>query len=230
MFIKCPKCQTIYQIGDDVITKDGLKMHCQKCDAVFKAFPGDAVKSPQEQEQEKQNVAKMFEQVIPSASELFGPQNTPPVRVMHVTKYKNTINYLLILALLLLVGVLVYALRYDVVRYAPRMEKFYQKFGVESVYDGTALEFSNLKISEVSFNSLSKLKISGIIKNPSGYTVNVPPIRIVVYDANQHQLLNTTHYLAAKRMGAYYQLGFEFLLTNPTPQQKTIQITFANNE
>ncbi len=230
MLIKCPKCETIYQIGDDVISKSGLKMHCQKCDEVFKAYQQDALKLPEEEALEKQNVAKMFEKVIPAASDLFAPQGSPKVRVMHVTQYKNTINYFLVLMLLALMAALLYALRFDVVRYAPVMEKFYQKWGIESVYNGTALEISNIDVSELTQDNVSKIKISGIIKNPSKYAMNVPPLKIVIYDTSGQKLLDTTHYLAQKRAGAYYQFGFEAIMTNPTPKQKNIKINFANDE
>ena len=120
-------------------------------------------------------------------------------------------------------------MRYDVVRLVPNAEKFYNKMHIESIYNGTALQITNVKIEEVIVGNLSKIQISGIINNPSLYEMFVLPLKVVVYDAFGNTLLDTTHYLPQERTRPNYKLPFMVMINNPTPEKKNIQITFADN-
>ena len=57
----------------------------------------------------------------------------------------------------------------------------------------------------------------------------VLPVKVVVFDENGTKLLDTTHHLPQKRTRPDYKLPFEVIITNPTPNKKNIQITFADN-
>ena len=232
MLIKCPKCQAVYKIGDDVIKDGGLKMHCQQCDATFRAYKKDALPEDFDEEQNKKNVAKMFENATTENNALFEDEKLPApskIRIMPVVRYKQSINYVLILLLLFLSVAVLYLARFDVVRYAPNLESIYQKFNIQSVYLGQGLQFSNLSMFQEDKDSISKLKITGIINNVSKYFVDVPPVKVVLYNKNGNKILDTTHYLPIKRVMAYGRFSFEIVITNPNPGQKNVHITFAND-
>jgi len=231
MLIKCPKCELIYKIDDALMTDKGLKMRCHHCGEVFKAYSRDGLLEEEEKVAQKENVTKHFKQMLNPNHDVFQPTiaRQSDVRVVHLTHYKNSINYLFLLFILMLSAALLYVLRYDVVKYVPKAEKFYQKLGVQSVYYGKNLEFTRIKTSEFIDNSVSKIKMSGIIRNPSDYVVDVPPIKVIIYNEDGTKILDTTHYLPQNRVGAYYQIPFSFVLTNPTPKQKNIHIVFADN-
>ena len=236
MLIKCPKCQTVYELDDNVVTSNGLKMRCNTCGEVFKAYPEDAVPDEKDKEEKKQSILKMFERVSATTDSLFeatdgGASSATPskVRVIHLTHYKNSINYLLLLLLILIMGGLLYAARYDIVRYAPNAEKIYDKFGIESIYRGTNLQFTNIKTEEIIVNNVSKIKISGVINNSTLYEMFVLPVKIVVFNEQGDKILDTTHYLPQERTRPNYRFPFEVLITNPTPEKKNIQITFADD-
>lgn len=235
MLIKCPKCQVTYELSDDLVPSNGLKMRCNSCGEVFKAYPEDAIKEPMSEKEKKLNILKMFERFSQTTDEFFNPETPEPpivpakVRIVHLTHYKNTVNYLLILLLFLILLILLYLMRFDVVRYVPKLEGLYQKFGIESIYDGSNLQFMNIKTEEFVDQNISKIKITGVIDNPSSYQMKVLPVRVLIYDEDGNKLLEATHSLPQARTFPNYKLPFEIIVVNPTPKQKNIHITFADN-
>ncbi len=231
MLIKCPKCQTVYELDDNLIQDSGLKMRCSKCNEVFRAYKQDALKEQNIGEKEL-NVSKIFEPFARTTEPLFDTQKashpSQKVQIVHLTRYKNTINYLLILVILALLGALLYLMRYDVVRYIPKAEEMYQKFGIESIKNGLTLDFENITTEEFIDNSTSKIKITGIINNQSNYTMFVPPLKVLVYNQQGEKLIDSTHYLPQKRMNPHYKIPFTIILTNPSVEQKNVQITFKD--
>lgn len=225
MLIKCPKCQTVYTLNDDVVSKDGIKMRCSKCGEVFKAYPEDAFQEP-EPKQKDVSYAKIFEPFSKTTEEMFRPSLPQQVRVVRLTRYKNTINYLLLLALLALVFALLYLTRFDVVRYVPKAEALYQKLGIESVKNGLTLEFENVVSQEFIADSVSYVKITGIVKNGSKYVMRVPPVQVVVYNAQGKELMRIIRILAQKKINPGYKFPFELVFPNPTPEQKNINVSF----
>ncbi len=234
MLIKCPKCQVTYELADDVVPQNGLKMRCHSCGEVFKAYPEDAIKEPLSEKEKKLNVLKIFERFSQTTDDSFTPETSEPpmvpakVRIVHLTHYKNTINYLLILLLLLIMLALLYLMRFDIVRYIPKTEALYQKFGIESIYDGSNLQFMNIKTEEFVDQNISKIRITGVIDNPSSYQMKVLPVRVFVYDEDGRKLLEATKSLPQTRTFPNYKLPFEIIVVNPTPKQKNIHITFAD--
>lgn len=234
MLIKCPKCHAEYKIENTTVSENGLKMRCHACGEVFKAYRKD-LKEEKKPEKNEENVdlSKMFERVSKATNNLFsdsaGIGAPAKVRVIHSTSYKNTINYFLVFFVLFLMLGMLYLMRYDVVRLIPNAEKIYDKFGVESIYDGTGLQVSNVKIDETVINNMAKIKVSGIIANPTPYEMKVLPLKVVVFDEFGNTLLDTTHYLPQTRTRPNYKLPFTVIINNPMPEKKNIQITFADD-
>lgn len=225
MLIRCPKCQTVYEVDDEVVTASGVKMHCQNCNETFKAYPEDAVK--EQPKVQNLNISKMFERIHDETLPFFD-ERPQKIRVVHLTHYKNHINYFLILMMLVLLVAMLYFMRYEVVRYVPKAEIFYEKLGVESVYEGKNLEIQDLQTDEKIIKNISKIRIKGNIYNDSEYNVSIPPLKVVVYNLKGETLLDTTHYLQAERLAARQKFSFEIMVTNPTPFDKNIHITFEN--
>jgi hypothetical protein len=123
---------------------------------------------------------------------------------------------------------LLYLMRFDIVRYIPKTEALYQKFGIESIYDGSNLQFMNIKTEEFVDQNISKIRITGVIDNPSSYQMKVLPVRVFVYDEDGRKLLEATKSLPQTRTFPNYKLPFEIIVVNPTPKQKNIHITFAD--
>ena len=231
MLIKCPQCQLIYDINDVLMKDEGLKMHCSHCNHVFTAYPTDAL--PKDPETSKNEVAEMFEKAYgDNIEDLFAPElsnrSKTKIRIIRSIIYKNKINWFLIFVILALLSALLYFLRYDVVRLIPDAEKFYQKLGIESILDGRYLHLENISTQEFVSDNVSKIKIRGIISNPSVYTLNILPLKVICYDQNGQKLSQTTHKIEQTRTYPNFRIPFEIVLTNPTPEYKNFQITFTD--
>lgn len=233
MLIKCPKCEAEYKIEDDKVPEGGLKMRCHACGEVFRAYPRDLIEEKKPEKTENVDLSKMFERVSRATNNLFsdsvGIGVPTKVRVIHSTSYKNTINYFLVFLVLALMAGMLYLMRYDIVRLIPNAEKFYNKLHIESIYEGTGLQISNVKIDEIVEDNFSKIKVSGIINNPTSYEMTVLPLKVVVFDQFGNTILDTTHYLPQKRTRPNYKLPFTVVIKNPMPDKKNIQITFADD-
>lgn len=234
MLIKCPKCQATYKIDNIDVPQNGVKMHCHACGEIFKAYPEDVIQENiADAPVENIDLSKMFDRVSKATNDLFSDSAQitaqPKVRVVHSTLYKYHISYLLILFVLALMAAILCLLRYDVVRFIPNAEKVYDKLHMQSIHDGVNLQISNIKTEEIVINNLSKIKISGIINNPTIYEMFVLPLKVVIFDQFGNKLLDTTHYLPQQRTRPNYKLPFTLIINNPTPNTKNIQISFADN-
>lgn len=226
MLIKCPKCHVIYKIEDTLIGEKGLKMRCSECAEVFTAHIKDALP----QEENLPNVSKMFARLEKQTAPLF--TNSVPqaqsVRVVEVTKYRYTFNFLLILLLLFIMFMMLYVMRYDVVRLMPKAESLYKNLGIESIYYGQYLTLENIKMQEFAENNLSKIRITGMVVNGSPYAVDLPPVKVEISDKDGKVVLSTFHHLYMPRIEAGNNLLFDIVVKNPLPFEKNVHITFEN--
>ena len=96
MLIKCPKCRSVYDLPDDLISDEGLKMRCSACSEIWIGYPEDALKKVNTT---PKNIQKMFKQISKETDDLFAEeiqQTTVNENVRLSKKYagkkNNTIN------------------------------------------------------------------------------------------------------------------------------------------
>ena len=227
MLIKCPKCNSVYDLPDNLIKDAGLAMRCAECGEIWTPYPEDSlkknIKGP------SQNINKIFERVSKETENLF---NEPEVRtvekikVVNVTRYKHTVNFILLFVALFSILAALYYMRYDIVRIFPRAENFYDKIQIESIPYGRNLEFKDVATREFTKDNIAKIEINGSIANTGKYVTNIPPIKVDIYDKQGNVLLNTTHYLPILRLEPGYNLLFNIVVTNPSPYGKSIYLNF----
>lgn len=123
MLIKCPKCRSVYDLADNLIQPEGLKMRCCECGEIWTAHPEDALKKGKSSN--NKDLAKIFERVSKETETLFTEKETKTaekIRVVNVTRYKHTVNLILLLIALLSIAAILYYMRYEVVRLVPQAE------------------------------------------------------------------------------------------------------------
>ena len=233
MLIKCPKCRSVYDLPDNLIGDEGLKMRCSECAQVWMAYPEDGLKKVVTS---TKNIQKMFRQVSKQTEELFEEE---PVKVHEaivekvriVNKYQRSYTSNIVMCLLALLSLLVVLVtfRYDIVRFFPKTEQTYSKFNVSSIRYGTDLEFNNVATKEYVENNVAKLQISGMVSNQSKYVNKIPPIKISVFDKNGKLLVSIVENLSLPRLEPRYNILFSTVITNPTIQAKSIYVTFEEN-
>ena len=231
MLIKCPKCHAVYDLPDHVMNNDGRKMRCAECHEIWIAHPEDAIKNSPKSK--RADIQKMFERVSKETAPLFEEQPTKiveKIRVVNVTHYKHTINFVLLLISLLSIFGIFYYMRYDVVRLFPQAEQIYDKMLVDSIPYGKNLEFQNITTREFTENNIAKIEISGIIVNTGKYQTIIPPLKIEIFDKSDKLLTEKPHRLPLQRLEAGYHILFNVVIVNPTPYGKSIYVKFADNQ
>ena len=227
MLIKCPKCHSVYDIPDNLITDSGMVMRCAQCNEIWTAYPKDGLKKLRNTS--SKDINKMFERVSKETENLFHEpeiRTVEKIKVVNVTRYKHTINLVLVLILLCSLAAILYYMRYDVVRLIPEAEKFYSKIQIESIPYGRNLEFKNISTKEFTKDNFAKIEIKGTIVNTGQYISKVPPVKVDIYNKEGDLLLSTTHYLPIHRLEAGYNLLFNIVIPNPTPYGKSIYLKF----
>ena len=233
MLIKCPKCRSVYDLPDNLIGDEGLKMRCSECAQVWMAYPEDGLKKVVTS---TKNIQKMFRQVSKQTEELFEEE---PVKVHEaivekvriVNKYQRSYTSNIVMCLLALLSLLVVLVtfRYDIVRFFPKIEQMYSKFNISSVPYGTDLEFNNVVTKEYVENNISKLQIHGMVSNKSKYINEIPPVKIDIFDKNGRLLVSVVENLSLPRLDPGYNILFNTVVINPTIQAKSIYVTFEEN-
>lgn len=234
MLIKCPKCRLVYDLPDNLIGDDGLKMRCSECLEIWTAYPEDGLKkvvtSPK-------NIQKMFNQVSKQTDNLFTEEPIKPVITSvekKTTKISAKTNYMVNVVLsafvLFSIAILLFAFRYDIVRLFPNAENVYSKINVSSIPYGTNLEFNNIKTREYIENNVSKIEISGMVTNVGKYTSELPPVKIDIFDKNGRLLLSKTENLSLPRLESGYHILFKTIVINPTIHAKSIYVNFENKK
>lgn len=233
MLIKCPKCRSVYDLPDNLITEDGLKMRCAECFEIWTSYPEDALKKVSTA---PKNIQKMFKRISKENDDLFidapvtEEKNIERVRVINVAKKNYTINLILFIFVILSLLLIFYSFRYDIVRFIPETEKIYSKLNIESVPYGTDLEFNNIVTREYVEDNISKIEISGMVSNKSKYVTAIPPIKIDIYDKNGKMLTNIEESLSLPRLEPNYHLLFHKIILNPTPYGKLIYVNFKEKQ
>lgn len=229
MLIKCPKCHSVYDVPDTLIPEEGRSLRCAECGEIWSAHKKDALKK---KKSSSGDIQKMFERVSKETENLFDSpeiKTIEKIRVVNVTRYKHTINIILVLIVMACLAAALYYMRYDIVRLVPEAEKLYDKIEISSIPYGSGLEFKDITTKEFTEDNIAKIEISGSIINTGQYQTKIPPVKVDIYDKSGNLLLNTTHYLPFPRLESGYRLLFNIVVTNPTPYGKSIYLTFKDN-
>lgn len=232
MLIKCPNCRSIYDLPDNLVDRDGLKMRCAECHEIWTAYPQDALKDTNKRN--RNDIQKMFERVSKETAPLFedsAPKVVEKIRVVNVTRYRHRINLILLfIAFISLIGILYY-MRYDIVRFLPQAESLYDKIFVSSIPYGKDLKFQNMTTREFVEDNVAKIEITGMIYNIGHYQSALPPLKVEITDkATDNLLAESTHLLSLPRLQPGYRILFNIIVVNPTPSGKSIYVKFADHQ
>ena len=232
MLIKCPKCRSVYDLPDNLIPDEGLKMRCSECSEIWTGYPEDALKKVNIT---TKNIQKMFNRISKNTDDLFveeAPRHSitanDTTKIDNVHKKSAYWNITLIVLTVLSVILFFYAFRYDVVRLLPQTENLYSKINVSSVQYGTNLELNNISTKEFIENHISQLEISGTITNTGKYVTELPPVKIDIFDKKGKLLLTVEKELSLPRLEAGYHILFNVVVTNPTPYAKSVYVTLKD--
>ena len=122
---------------------------------------------------------------------------------------------------------LLFYLRFDIVRVAPFMERVYAALNIESVIPGEGLEFQNITRNEYEEDYINKMEVRGFIANVTGKTVNIPTMQIELLDKNVQALQVIYQEPPVPRIVGGGKVAFRIVITKPSSFSKYVYLTFT---
>lgn len=161
-------------------------------------------------------------------------KNMPPhkkiylalVRNLGLQRKKNRRLYSLIILVLMFLSL--FYLRYDIVRMAPVMEKFYEACGIDCVIAGEGLEFQNITRMDFEEDYVGKMEIRGFIANITNRTIEIPTIQVEMLDKNGQALQYLYQEPPVKRITPASRVAFRIVVNKPSTFTKFVYLTFTN--
>lgn len=221
MLIRCPKCRAVYDLPEKLMPPEGLKMRCNECGEIWVGHKRDALKMPKK---DCQNIQQIFE--CASEDTLSFGHDESPVQVVHVPQVKYTFNLILFIVALFFIAFWLFAARYEIVRLLPCTEKLYSALSIDSIPVAQNLEFRDITTREFVRGGRPKLEICGKIVNAGTSLTLVPPVKIKVTGENSKLSASTIYQPTITRLRGGYDILFNVVIDNPTPQKKSVYLTF----
>lgn len=135
----------------------------------------------------------------------------------------NSCLLLLIAGLSTYIG---YFNRYEIVRFIPAMENFYNNMNIESIYTGRDIVFDKLNVRPIMRGKKHFIELSGRLLNQGKYKAKLLPIKIEISDSNNQKIIKTvepdTIYDLMPQMSSIFFL----VLENKTADAKKINLSF----
>ena len=253
MLISCPRCNSVYMINKEQVPEKGKQFKCAECGKIWTVMPKDLFDVDPEKQKFKtqlvrqatafdgdnENIRKMFEVIDRDTKGLFEKEpekyteNEELNRLIRHAKVNISplvINGCILVVILILSAFIAYFNRYDVVNFVPRMQYFYDKLNLKSVYHGR-----NLKIKEVATKHLVRddkhfIEAYGVILNDGNYRVTVPPMRIVVSGVTGTSLVEIIKNPVIPVIDAHFSSLFRVLIESLDNEPKILAISFLSPE
>ncbi len=252
--LRCAKCGEIWVCHKEDLFEAGMEQKSPLEENAEKtAVSEDASSQPVETEEssvtvdtgvtaepEKQapdEMKEIFARLSQQTESIFAEEKALPIHERFWTKVKfalglhKTANKVYFAgAFLLLFLLLMFYVRFDVVRLVPEMEKVYSAVGIVSRIPGEGLEFQNVIRNEYEEDYVRKLEIKGFLANTKSQTINIPVIRVELLDKETDMLYEQEQEAPLKRLGAGSRMAFRIVITKPHLMTKYIYLTLVDKK
>ncbi|MEE6208356.1 MAG: hypothetical protein VZR95_09920, partial [Alphaproteobacteria bacterium] len=116
--------------------------------------------------------------------------------------------------------------RYEIVGIVPKLEDFYDKLELESIYAGRNVKFQNVKINDLEKGGKHYVEVTGFIYNEGTLSSQILPIKATMRTLDGEIETETSQFLTLKRLGPDFGAMFRILLDNKTTGAKKLTLTF----
>ena len=244
MLISCPKCNAVYDISDKHITSKGKKFKCAECDKIWTVYPQDiqpiepdnVIKSQKIIPQNNDDVAAMYNRLSHETDKLFIESKSNENQSIYAKLYRKlqvifTPVYVIfcLLALFIVLSIMIaYYNRYEISGIAPKMEGFYHKFALESVYKGKNIVFQNIEMKRINVNDKEILEITGSLHNKGKFISHLLPLKAIIKDnkGNIEQKINLP--LSVTKLEPQFSTLFHAEIPLISGGEKTITLQFTD--
>ena len=182
-------------------------------------------------------ITDIFARLSTQTEELFKQEQTQAkpkrlwVKAKHLTglDHPGTLKYYLLL-LATIIGLVLFAARFDLVRRFPSVEKFYNAVGIEARIVGEGLEFQNIVRNEYEEDYVRKLEIKGFIVNTNPFKVEMPLIHVEVMDKDTNILQSINDKAPIASLEPDGRMAFRIVINQPSALTKFILLTFSKEK
>ena len=182
----------------------------------------------------KSEMQEIFARLETQTENLFAYEKNLPPHLKIWRGIKNILGLqrrrnrrILAVASVVLFLLLLFYLRFDIVRVAPFMEKAYAALNIESVIPGEGLELQNITRNEYEEDYINKMEIRGFIANLTGKTINIPTLKIELFDKNVQALQVIYQEPPVPRIVGGSKVAFRIIITKPSSFSKYVYLTFT---
>ncbi len=200
MIITCPACHTKFQLPPSSLGAAGRNVRCSSCGERW--------------------FVEAFTDPAPPPLDMVPAERTDPGMVP-----SRRLTGWLAGALLLLLAAAAIAGRNQIASHLPAMAPVYQRLGL-SLELPLGIEFRDLGSERRLAKGLPVLVVTGEITNISGQRREVPPIRVVVLDADRRELDHGSFDPPEPALGPGDAARFEVELDAPPPEAKDFSVSF----
>ena len=243
--MRCAKCGHVWKVfkeepistktAEEILQEEVFETPLPKVEEPAPVVEEPKTKAPEIDDAD--DMQEVMNRLSATTAEIFRKDGERPASAKLIESAKETLGlknsfikytfYLLILAIL---GLFVVYARFDITRFAPFMEKFYDAIGVVSVIPGEGLEFQNISRNEYEEDYVRKLEIKGFIANTSKFKINVPDIYVEMLDQNSSVLQTVS---AKPSLSSIYpdgRMAFSVVINKPSALTKYILVTFEQKK
>ncbi len=139
------------------------------------------------------------------------------------------LNGLLLLLLVILTMYIGHFRRYEIVRFAPVAENFYNNIKVDSLYTGRDIIFDHLNVKPLVRGRKHFIEISGRLLNQGKYKVKIPSVKAVLRNAQGTVFAEEIKDIPLRNLTPQTSSIFFFVLENKTPEAKIVNLSFVSN-
>lgn len=188
-------------------------------------------------EEEKSDMKEIFARLSQQTEDIFAKEQTRPKHKKILVKAKFALGLqhksrqlYLIGTLFMLFLLLMFYVRFDLVRYFPATEKLYSTFGIVSRITGEGLEFQNVVRNEYEEDYVRKLEIKGFLANTMSNSLNIPMIHVELMDKDTNIIYSSDETAPLKRLGSGARMAFRIVITKPALNTKYIYLTLVDKK
>lgn len=131
--------------------------------------------------------------------------------------------------LIVLSIILMYLYRYEITAKIPAMSYVYAKIGVESLYKGKDLVFSNVNIRNVKEYNNNYIEISGRIHNSGKYTVILLPVKAMIINKSGEIEQQAVQMLQEHRLEPDFGALFRIVMPRPNHKDSIVRLTLEKD-
>jgi predicted Zn finger-like uncharacterized protein len=216
MIVTCPACSTRYLVDSQALGATGRVVRCAQCSHTWHQDPPDD--APRRVD-------------MPASED--PPRLRPDERVglPAVTREPSRawVTVAWIVFGLAVVGLLVGVIwaRDRVVALWPPAARVYALAGLPVTLPGIGLELRKVMPSRETENGLPSLVIEGEVANVSNVAREVPQLRVILRDNNEHELQSWTFTVSEERLLPGASVAFRTSIAQPSDAATGVVVTFA---